>query len=173
MPQHPSLIFQLAQPLDLETILHLWELSILNDYAISGEKLIEYKNGLISLFEGRNGFYNFWVAVDIATNEVVGWQSYFPIFHTPLKGGTAVESSTYIHPDYHKLGVAYELMKYALGELRQSELQFVYGFVNSYNKGAIQLVAKIGFIEIGTLPAFPDLFPYNFEKKLYLYEIHQ
>lgn len=165
----PKLIFRLAEQNDLPDILSIYETNLFIDYQLETEKLTSCKEGLTELFLSRADFNNIWVAFDKQINKVVGWQSYFPIFHTPLKKGTAVESSTYIDINYQSSGVAIQLMKYALSELSHSKIHFVYGFVNKYNQGAIKLVNKIGFIEIGTVPAFPSIFPYYFEKIMFIY----
>ncbi|GAB2623001.1 hypothetical protein GCM10027035_18560 [Emticicia sediminis] len=164
-------IYRLAELEEISTILNIWEINIRHDYAVTEQTISECKKVLTQLFENRNGTNNFWVSVDNKTKEVIGWQSFLPIFHTPLKKETAVESSTYILPNYHKSGVAYELMKYALSQLPTSKVHFVYGFVNKENKGAIKLVNKIGFREVGIIPAFPSVFPYIQEKILFIYII--
>ena len=164
---------RLATEMDFEEISSIWLLNIKNDYEVSADDIKNNQEVLTDLFLTRRDYYNFWVTYDNFTEKIIGWQSYFPIFYTPLKKGTAVESSTYIHPDYHKTGIAYEMMNYALLELKKSDIYFVYGFVNKYNQGAIKLVNKIGFFEVGTLPAFPSIFPYFYEKILYVYIINQ
>jgi L-amino acid N-acyltransferase len=164
-----SLVFRMAEEDDLPEILSIYETNLANDYSLENDKLNECKEGLTELFLSRNRYHNIWVACDPENCQILGWQSYFPIFHTPLKKGTAVESSTYIKLNTQRKGIAFHLMKYALSELSGSDEHFVYGFVNKYNHGAIKLVNKIGFLEVGTVPAFPSIFPYYFEKIMYIY----
>ncbi|GAA3979636.1 GNAT family N-acetyltransferase [Mucilaginibacter dorajii] len=164
-----NLVFRIAEEHDLPEILSIYETNLVNDYSLGADKLNECKEDLTELFLSRNQYHNIWVARDATNDQLLGWQSYFPIFHTPLKKGTAVESSTYIKLDAQKKGIAFPLMKYALNELAGSDEHFVYGFVNKYNYGAIKLVNKIGFLEVGSVPAFPSVFPYYFEKIMYIY----
>lgn len=164
-----TLRFRPAETGDLPEILSIYETNLIKDYSLDKQKVAECTKELTDLFAARTEFHNIWVAVDEESNEILGWQSYFPIFYTPLKKGTAVESSTYIKIGNQKRGVAFQLMTYALKQLARSDEHFVYGFVNKYNHGAIKLVNKIGFLEVGTLPAFPSIFPYYFEKVLYIY----
>ena len=169
--ENTNFTYRLSRPNEIGTILNIWETNIRQDYAVTEQTIDDCKKVLTQLFDNRNECNNFWVSVDNKTKEVIGWQSYFPIFHTPLKKETAVESSTYILPNYHKSGVAYDLMKYALSQLPASKVHFVYGFVNKGNNGAIKLVNKIGFREVGIIPAFPSVFPYTQEKILFIYII--
>jgi L-amino acid N-acyltransferase len=165
-----NLTFRLANDIDLEAIVHIWEENIHQTYAISKAELKPHKSQLIDLFQSREGYCNFWVAVDDATGRVVGWQSYFPIFTTPLKINTALESSTYIKATSHKSGLAYQLMRYAIGEISNSKFSYIYGFVNQSNIGAIKLVNKIGFEKIGLIPQ-TNTFPYHEPKILFIYNL--
>lgn len=162
---------RLVRPDEIEIIINIWETNIRLTYEVTEQTIEDCKKVLKQLFDNRNECNNFWVSVDNKTMEVVGWQSFFPIFHTPLKKETAVESSTYILPSYHKTGVAYDLMKYTLSQLSATKVHYVYGFVNKDNNGAIRLVNKIGFREVGVIPAFPSVFPYIQEKILFIYII--
>lgn len=169
MDNTDSLVFRIAEENDLPEIIDIYETNLVKDYALGLNKLHECKEGLTELFSARSRYHNIWVAADKETMQILGWQSYFPIFHTPLKKGTAVESSTYIKLDAQSKGVAFQLMKYALKQLSGADEHFVYGFVNKYNHGAIKLVNKIGFLEVGSVPAFPSVFPYYFEKIMFIY----
>lgn len=164
-----SITFSQAESEDLLTILQIWKEGLLSLYP-DIEITLEQENLFRENFENGRFPYTFWVAKE--NNEIIGWQSYAPVFETPLKKGTAAESSTYIKKGHHKAGVAYELMKHALSELQNTNLDFIYGFVNKSNYSAIKLVNKIGFTEVGDIPVIHNLFLYNQEKKLFIYNLH-
>ena len=59
-----------------------------------------------------------------------------------------------IHPDYQRRGLGYQLLIYALNQLRANGGGVVYLEVRCSNAPAIALYQKIGFVEVAVRPGY-------------------
>lgn len=163
--------FRLATSIDLPIIIDIFSSVIGKTYELESKIINEFITNLKTFFNNQNEFGNYWIAYDSTTNHPVGWHSFFPIFYSPIKKNTCVEGCTYIHPDFQNSGIAFNLINFALNEIRNTQIRYIYGFVDKYNTNAIMLMNKLGFIEVGVIPEYPSVFPFYYENILFVYFI--
>lgn len=155
---------RLALDSDLEQIVNIWYENISDRYRIDEDELDRYETTLRELFSSRKNFHNFWVAVSRVDDRIAGWQSYFPLFSTPLLKDHIVESSTYLCYQHRSKGLGYQLMSFALQQLKSSGIKMVIGIIAADNLSAVNLVKKLGFENIGSMPAIKNLSTHQYDK---------
>lgn len=131
---------RLAKDSDLAIIEHLWIdglLQIHPDIVISNKIRELFRRN----FKNRSKFFNFWVA---ETTSIIGWCSILPAFSHPLKQNSSAEVSTYIDKGMSKNGVGTHLMQFVFDELKDKEIDNVFGFANPKNIKSIKMCENAG-----------------------------
>lgn len=162
--------FTIAQDEDLQAILIIFENRIRQQYETPDDEIRQCVENLRESFINRGNNSYFWVARELDNPQIIGWQSYLPIFQTALKKNTALETSIYLDAEHHKNGAAFELFTYTLSIIEKEKYQYIYGFINSDNLRAVKFFIKLGFSQSGTIPPSPHVFPYFYEKLMFIYK---
>ena len=140
-----SFQIRLAKESDLKTIEQLWldGLRRYNHEILIGNYNIElFRNN----FKNRNTPFHFWVA---ETTHVIGWCSILPAFSHPLKQNSTAEVSTYIDREIRENGVGTILMQFVLAELKDKQIETVFGFANPTNIQSIKMCENAGMSVCG------------------------
>jgi L-amino acid N-acyltransferase YncA len=164
MDNNQNISVRLANDSDFEQIFEIWTSGIQNSFDTSSVDIKDVKEKFLSIFMLRQGIFNYWVALD-EFDKIVGWQSFSKTTQNPLKDWQYAESSTYVHKDYRKLGIADLLVDTAMDEAEKSQLQYVIAYVSLTNDIIRKMAIAKGWTEVGVLPSskksdnkFPKLF---------------
>lgn len=138
---------RLAKDCDFVTIQHLWIDGLRQSYP---DKKIS--DGILELFRhnfnNRSGCFNFWVA---ETSLIIGWCSILQAFSHPLKQKTIGEVSTYIAKEMSRNGIGTRLMRFVFDELKDKEIENVFGFANPENINSIKMCENAGMKVCGQI----------------------
>ena len=78
------------------------------------------------------------------TTSIIGWCSILPAFSHPFKQNSSAEVSTYIDKEMSKNGVGTHLMRFVFEELKDKEIENVFGFANPKNIKSIKMCENAG-----------------------------
>lgn len=93
--------------------------------------------------------FKIWVAVEDGT--IVGWQSLLPNRINPVIRSVFAESITCVDPRKGNSGIATQLVQHAIDHARASKIHYIFGYIDTENIGAVKLVEKLGFTQVGRI----------------------
>ena len=149
MDAENNILIRLANDNDFEAILNIWLIGIQKTFA-NFPKPENLKDLFKDNFVKRNSAFNFWVAED--EKMIMGWCSITSLTSNPLKKNLWAEVSTYIHSQHKDNGLGSMLMKYVFNQLKNTSIQFVFGFADKLNTKSIQMCYNAGMKSHGTTP---------------------
>lgn len=114
------------------------------------------------LVESRLGWFNahtpekypLFVAVD--DEEIIGYLTISPYREGRKAFLSTAEVSYYIHFEYHRKGVASQLMNHALDRCPSLKIKTLIAMLLGSNGGSIGFLEKYGFSEWGRMPAIAE-----------------
>lgn len=158
-----------AQEIDLERILDIWKQSA--EIAV-GRPIEKINADYLKRFFHERIFmskpFGFWVAEN--EGEVVGWQALLPFDNNPVMRGYNAESSTYVSNDFLYRGVGETLIRYAMCQAQETDLQYIFGFISFENPAALSMVKKCGWEAVGLVPT-PKKMPIGSKLHIVVYVV--
>lgn len=140
---------RLAQPDDLEVIFKIWMDGLKIDQYSDFTPDVFYERLRIS-YSKKTDIYNYWVAEDEKSG-VLGWISVTSTTH-PLEIERAAKLSCYIHSESRSKNIGNRLMIKVMGEIENSNLEFIEAYCNKSNIAGNILLKKFGFKQVGLIP---------------------
>lgn len=137
-----------AEVTDLTAIVDIYNQSIPDRLATADTKPVTIADRL-DWYHNRPANRPLWVATK--QQRVVGWLSFQNFYGRPAYIHTA-EISIYVDPQYHRQGIASQLLQQAIAFCPQLELTTLLGFVFAHNQPSINLFNRYGFVQWGYLP---------------------
>lgn len=101
------------------------------------------------LLEHTPDHHPLWVAE--IEKRVAGWLSFHPFMPRCAYRGTA-EISVYVHDDFHRHGIARQLLEAAVERASSLEITSLIGLILGHNKASLKLFDSLGFERWGLLP---------------------
>jgi L-amino acid N-acyltransferase YncA len=139
---------------DLTDIIDIFNVGAISSLGVS-LKQTNLNDYFRKCIEEQDETFKIWVATD--NNTVIGWQSLLPNRINPLIRPYFAESSTYVLPTIHK-GVATKLLHHAMVEVKNSDLQYILGYISITNGAMIHIVEKLGWAKVGMINGNNKLF---------------
>jgi phosphinothricin acetyltransferase len=105
----------------------------------------------VEWFAHHDGFrYPALVAQDIDSGRVVGYGSLSPYIDRPGYRPCA-ETSVYVDPDWHGVGVGSTLLSALVNEAARRQLTTLLALITADNEASIRLHRRYGFWDVGTM----------------------
>lgn len=84
--------------------------------------------------------------------KILGYNNLSPYRNGRKALSTVLETSYYVDKEYHKKGIATELMNFAIKWCKNNSIETLITFILAHNDPSIQLMHKFGFEKWGILP---------------------
>ncbi|HEY9876164.1 MAG TPA: N-acetyltransferase family protein [Candidatus Obscuribacterales bacterium] len=139
---------------DLAAIVNIYNASIPNRLATADTEPVSVESRLAWYKQHTSTSRPLWV-MEIDSS-VVGWLSFRSFYGRPAYHTTA-EISIYVSPNYHRQGVAQQLLEKAICESPTLGLKTLVGFIFAHNEPSLQLFTKYDFERWGYLPKIAEL----------------
>ncbi|MDF1550712.1 MAG: GNAT family N-acetyltransferase [Bacteroidales bacterium] len=88
--------------------------------------------------------------------KVVGWNSVSAYREKRLAFRFCAETSYYIDKDYHRQGIATQLLEHVIKECNHLQVKTLIAYILEHNQPSIGLMEKFGFEKWATLPNIAD-----------------
>lgn len=88
--------------------------------------------------------------------KVVGWNSVSAYREKRLAFRFCAETSYYIDKDYHRQGIATQLLEHVIKECNHLQVKTLIAYILEHNQPSIALMEKFGFEKWATLPNIAD-----------------
>lgn len=139
---------------DLAAIVNIYNASIPNRLATADTEPVSVESRLAWYKQHTSTSRPLWV-MEIDSS-VVGWLSFRSFYGRPAYHTTA-EISIYVSPNYHRQGVAQQLLEKAICQSPTLGLKTLVGFIFAHNEPSLQLFTKYDFERWGYLPKIAEL----------------
>jgi L-amino acid N-acyltransferase YncA len=143
-----------ATEADLAAIVEIYNASIPSRLATADTEPIAVESRLSWLKAHTPMTHPLWV-MD-RSGKVTGWLSFQPFYGRPAYHSTA-EISIYVAPDYHRRGIARQLLQQAIAYSPAIGINTLLGFIFAHNEPSLKLFEKLNFSEWGYLPRVAEL----------------
>lgn len=138
---------------DLPQIVAIYNSSVPYRKATADTEMVSVESRL-DWFNQHNGNRPLWVMEK--NNEIAGWLSLQNFYGRPAYQGTA-EISVYVNSVYQRMGVAREMMNYALTQMEKLNISTLLAFIFAHNESSIQFFKAYHFEQWGFLPKVAQL----------------
>lgn len=137
-----------AKEADLTAIVNIYNQSIASRMATADTEPITVESRL-DWYHNRSVSRPLWVAT--TEDKIKGWLSFQNFYGRPAYFHTA-EVSIYVATEYHRQGIASQLLEKAIAFCPQLQLTTLLGFIFAHNQPSINLFQNYGFTQWGNLP---------------------
>ncbi len=145
---------RIAQPVDLESIISIYNFAVLAGFETADTRELEWTKR-ISWFTSHDP-ENYPIFIYQEEGVIAGWISISPYRRGRQALRFTVEISYYVHPDFKRKGIGSKLVGYALSEARKRKYRSIFAIILDRNEASIQLLIKLGFSQWGHLPNIAD-----------------
>jgi L-amino acid N-acyltransferase YncA len=163
---------RLAQISDFDRVFQIWKI---NQKASSGRTIKaqeeeNLKREFWKLFSNPKGY--FFVAYEIESLEIIGWQSLLPVINNPLLSKYVSEISTYVYPNYFGLNIGSRLLEFGCNYAANTDIQVMLGWVKSNNIPSIKMMERLNWQYLGSIGNL-GTFPRSIPCQLFIYHVRQ
>lgn len=146
---------------DTDRIVDIWMRGIENSLGTPPPAGHDYRAYFGERLENQDDIFRFTI-VENDAGDVLGWMSLSPFRSNPAVKGIMAELSAYVEPNKIASGVTGFGLDHVMRAADASLLQYVIAFCLRSNTGALKLVYRYGFKELGEYPVSskaPDATP--------------
>ncbi|MCB9034599.1 MAG: GNAT family N-acetyltransferase [Chitinophagales bacterium] len=157
-------IIRESRPEDFEQIFEIWI-----KHQIFDHKLIpKSKDFFYKAFINQDDNFKYFVAIN--NTEYIGFQSLTSFREKNFFKSYYAESSTYVKSSFMNSSAGQDLVKYAMEHARDSDIKYIYGWINNDAQKLIHLATKLNWNVIGDIPS-SNKGNGETEKKLLVYKV--
>lgn len=144
-----KMIIRYADIKDLKDIVKIYNSTIPGGMVTADTEIVTIGEKIPWFNEHNNENRPLWVVEE--NNNIIAWLSFQSFYGRPAYNGT-VEVSIYIDEIYRGQGLGHTLLKYAIDNCNQYQVNVLLGFIFGHNIPSKKLFEKHGFQNWGVLP---------------------